>query len=430
MQARFMAKEPSYTSIVASTDEACADDTMSTSNDEDQPPLSRCTRCAVVPFQVAVLLIVGVMAALLCSSVASAGGFGMTADQADDVNELSDKAIEHDIHFDDFALASFNMPPPRCRCKGWHGATDAYHGGAAAADGELCMGPWGGPYSPCMRVDKHGRCPRGTMKCTTDVHPSPEPAPLANMTGKVGGDNEADEEDAAPCLCTFDNDRTLTAKQNSNKNDWRGRQQCPGTVAVPGAWDNAFGHGTLTLSPVGAGGLAQTACGGCYVGIASYGNAGNWREKHALAAKVLDTRPYQELAANHSDARTWTYGIHIPSSSPLVVYAHDRMKQWAVEGILAWYWSKGVKIQRNRVWHYDDRADNAAFFAGTGFNARQISCRSRDSRQRGVGYCGATPDEITRVPGVYSCKHPPLANSTVERASGHLRGAPSLIESK
>lgn len=217
-----------------------------------------------------------------------------------------------------------------------------------------------------------------------------------------------------PCLCVFDIDRTLTAKQYTFKKGWNGQQQCEGTSPVYGAWDNGYGSGTLTLSQAAAqGGLANTSCSKCFVGICSHGSAGNWQEKNAIANLVLNTSSFEALARDNPDARTWNYGAHIPAKSPLAIGVPDRLKQWSVEGILAWYWSKGVKVRRERVWFFDDRPDNVKFFEGTNINSRQISCASRDSHiQRGiVGFCGARQSEITRIPGNFDCQHLPQDTS-------------------
>merc|ERR1712232_600535 len=161
---------------------------------------------------------------------------------------------------------------------------------------------------------------------------------------------------------------------------------------------------------------------GCYLGIVSYGTAGNDKEKQALANDVLNSKVYQELAAQHPDAKQFTRGIHVPAKSPLVIKAPDRRKQWAVEGILAWYWSKGVQIPRERVWHFDDRADNALYFEGTNFNAHQISCKSRDRGM--VGFCGATGEEFNLTPGVFHCKRAIASNSSKRtQHESNLRGS-------
>merc|ERR1712151_1131919 len=176
------------------------------------------------------------------------------------------------------------------------------------------------------------------------------------------------------------------------------------------------------------GGINSTACGSCFLGVVSYGSAGNQYEKQVLAEKVLNTQVFQDLAEKHPEARQFTYGIHIPARSPLVLHAPDRRKQWAVEGILAWYWSKNITIPRDRVFFFDDRADNALYFEGTNFNAHQISCESRDRGM--IGFCGATKDEFVLKSGVSACKSAASSNASkwASKPAHKLRGTKVMAE--
>merc|ERR1712151_1141370 len=51
--------------------------------------------------------------------------------------------------------------------------------------------------------------------------------------------------------------------------------------------------------------------------------------------------------------------------------------------------------------------ENIPHFQEMGFNAREISCETRDHKLYGgsgmVGFCGAKPEEIIREQGIYSC---------------------------
>jgi len=413
-----MARDMIYLGLAECSDalDTDASGCSDTGHDSATPPAFR-RRWNPGVIVVSILGLAAVLATYACSEGAH-----------DQKVELSELDISREVPLDDIAADRIGLPPPPCRCKGRRGAADAYHGGASPADSELCMAPWGGPYTPCFPLRATGGCPRGARKCTAAppadaAHGASPPATesLANTTVGFGGDTVDRAE--PPCLCVFDNDRTITAKVYTYIKDRRGRQRCSGTAAVPGTYDNAFGSGTLTLSAAAAGGFNRTACGACYVGVASYGGAGDGRMKRALVKRVLNTAPFKELAANHSDATRWSRGIRVPAASPLVLYAHDRLKQWAVEGILAWYWSKGVKIPRERVWHFDDRRDNVDYFAGTGFNARQVSCHSRDGN---VGFCGATQQEISLAPGVQKCRHLKRAAN----ATGRLRVRPEVGQNK
>merc|ERR1712087_1037853 len=90
-------------------------------------------------------------------------------------------------------------------------------------------------------------------------------------------------------------------------------------------------------------------------------------------------------------------------SSPLVVGCQDKTKQYAVASIVQWFQdSKDVTIAPEHVWHFDDREDNVAAFKGTGFNARQVSCNSRDYGGA-VGLCGGTHAELQPHIGIVTC---------------------------
>merc|ERR1712046_24219 len=61
------------------------------------------------------------------------------------------------------------------------------------------------------------------------------------------------------CLCVFDIDRTLTAKQGT-------ANQCPGTHETQ-YFDDAYDSGKAVLSAFAAAGIQSTFCGHCYLGI-------------------------------------------------------------------------------------------------------------------------------------------------------------------
>merc|ERR1712187_292209 len=285
-----------------------------------------------------------------------------------------------------------------------------YKTGATPSDTMVCASPWGEPSGHgqhCSRLGEDGTCPRTMHKCTTVATIAPEPS--------------------SPCLCAFDIDRTLTAMQAyaaSPKGVVRGarRSSCPNTTTVNNTYDWAFGGGQLTLSALSSAGVAQTACAACYVGITSRGQAqGTMAKNRAALLKAITTPPFAKLAEQHPDALTWSNGARSWTKSqsdvkgfakhgygpgrihsPLVVWQYDKLKQWAMEGVLEWYASKGVNIARERVFFFDDRADNVQYFNGTGMNAHQISCGARASGN--VGMCGARPEEIKLSPGITVCQ--------------------------
>jgi len=201
------------------------------------------------------------------------------------------------------------------------------------------------------------------------------------------------------CLCVFDIDRTLTTRQ-------RREDQCPGSRRVEGVYDDAYSGGTLVLSALGAAGFGGTFCGTCFLGVCSAGDAGGDGSsmRRVLVDDVLVSGPQRRLAELTSQARTWSHGGRV--TSPLVVGQPDKTKQHAVADILAWYGGQGIRIPAAKVHFFGDRTENIGPFLGTSFNAREISCGSRDAsrRRRGkIGYCGATPGEVVSEPGVKTC---------------------------
>jgi len=206
-----------------------------------------------------------------------------------------------------------------------------------------------------------------------------------------------------PCLCIFDVDRTLTGKQ------WESfGNECSGNKEVTGVDDDAYGRGTLTLSVAGQH-LNETFCHECYYGIVSAGIASGPRS-HERDSLV------QLLHGPHAPANEWDDNCGIPVKAPLVLGCQDGTKQNAVRSIVEYYATihpDSPKFADNDVHFFDDRESNVAPFNGTGFNAHQISCASRDpapfsrtvhgSHQGAVGFCGATLNEITPDKGVKLC---------------------------
>merc|ERR1711957_727120 len=90
-----------------------------------------------------------------------------------------------------------------------------------------------------------------------------------------------------------------------------------------------------------------------------------------------------------------------PVTSTLVVGAIDTRKQESVRDMMSWLKKeRDIHIQDHRVHFFDDRIINILPFKGTGFNARQISCPSRDGE---IGFCGGTLAEATDDIGVHDC---------------------------
>merc|ERR1712079_589338 len=94
--------------------------------------------------------------------------------------------------------------------------------------------------------------------------------------------------------------------------------------------------------------------------------------------------------SEYKEARQNCNGIVMKSS--LAVGCNDGTKQHGVANMVKWFEeNQNIKIPHENVWLFDDRAENILPFNDTGskFNARQISCRTREPRgASSIGYCG------------------------------------------
>jgi len=194
------------------------------------------------------------------------------------------------------------------------------------------------------------------------------------------------------CLCVFDVDRTLTGKQGKEA-------ECPNAKIQTGITDTAYGGGIMMLSEVGQN-IDKTFCGKCYHGIVSAGEAsGGLSPERKVLLGVIGT--------NASLSSTWSdiFPHTGPETSSLVLGWPDGQKQNAVKLIVEWFMTEHNKyIPASMVHFFDDRADNVGPFEGTGFNAHQISCNSRDSSDQDViGLCGAELSEIVEAKGITTC---------------------------
>ncbi|CAE8640308.1 unnamed protein product [Polarella glacialis] len=240
------------------------------------------------------------------------------------------------------------------------------------------------------------------QRCTTEF--SGSEGGLAD--GPSGGagvaflSSQADKQTEQACLCAFDIDRTLTGRQADVV-------KCPRNKLMQGVHDSAYGGGGLTLSALATVGINTTFCGNCYLGVVSAGDADgdNSAERAVLLEQVLQTSPYADLRQSVPSASSWSFSTDI--KSPLVLGAKNKEKQHSLEAIRQWYSQQGVCIARSSVHFFGDRSENIPPFKKMGFNAREISCGSRDpTLYHGsgmVGYCGAIPEEIVNDTGVASC---------------------------
>jgi hypothetical protein len=173
---------------------------------------------------------------------------------------------------------------------------------------------------------------------------------------------------------------------------------------MPGIYDTAYGGGTLTLSPLSAEGMAETFCGSCYLGIITAGDGSGYHSKeqeYLLKHVMINSLMTSELNADFCSARQH-------QKCAFITQKPDRTKQEAVPDILEWYASKGIEIAPKNVYFFGDRKENIPPFAGTGYNAKVISCNSRDhSHGNMIGYCGARPEEIVPTSGAVPCPSPP-----------------------
>eukprot|EP00931_Biecheleriopsis_adriatica_P039089 TRINITY_DN22358_c0_g1_i3.p1 TRINITY_DN22358_c0_g1~~TRINITY_DN22358_c0_g1_i3.p1 ORF type:complete len:314 (-),score=26.64 TRINITY_DN22358_c0_g1_i3:218-1102(-) len=227
----------------------------------------------------------------------------------------------------------------------------------------------------------------------------------------------AGKSDSNECLCVFDIDRTLTAKQSAS--------DCPGTQQIPKIEDDAYGGGSLRLSAFSVDEISNTFCGSCRLGIASNGDADHKFSpmRHELLQRVIRSVKQDAIGIKlHAGPlkfkwnHTKILGAAPPviqfsdespqHGSPYLVHVQDTKKHLAVKSIIGWFADHvGVCIPFGNVHFFDDRADNVLPFQGTGMHAHQISCKSRDKSigNGKVGRCGATSSEIVNTPGVHLC---------------------------
>lgn len=204
----------------------------------------------------------------------------------------------------------------------------------------------------------------------------------SNATTLPGGNSSLDLN---ACLCLLDVDRTLTAKPTGMAN------QCVNSTLHPGVTDCVYGCGEMRTSEL-ADGLAGTFCGRrCYVGVLTA------RPDHALSSpeRMVLLSALRALPA-HGDAlprrieEAWASASR-SAKAPLLTDAEDRHKQASVATVVDWYRTHAkVAIAPQNVYFFDDRQENVEAFAGSGYNARQVSCGSRDGV---IGLCGGESEE-------------------------------------
>lgn len=178
----------------------------------------------------------------------------------------------------------------------------------------------------------------------------------------------------ADCLCVFNVDRTLTARQ--------GRTDCPGTEEQTGIHDRDHVGGTLVLSELALGIKESRECGQCYFGMVSSGSASG---PNSPMRSVLDG-----LVEPQFDVGGYVDGCPSPvSGTKIMACGRDGIPR-AVRDIVEWLGDNGVIFERDRVHYFDDKALDDHH---PDFHAHQVSCASRGGH--GIrGLCGGTMAEL------------------------------------
>lgn len=237
---------------------------------------------------------------------------------------------------------------------------------------------------------------------------------------------------AAPCLCVFDVDRTLTARQRCESQDPSacstasggrycevvsgqckpkgGKDFCNNTNITEhmGVPDTAYDGGILRTSELGSK-MNETFCNTCMHGIVSAGEVSgpdpHMHEREIIFEAIGGIK--KTISGGWMDTPEKWNNI----TSPLVIGYPDTKKQDAVASIVEWYRNNKYHIADGDVYFFDDRLDNVQPFSSMKFNAMQVSCKSRDAN---LGLCGATLDEIQPKKGVHPCPSATVAQPPPE----------------
>merc|ERR1712228_718719 len=172
--------------------------------------------------------------------------------------------------------------------------------------------------------------------------------------------------------------------------------------------DWAYSGGNLTLSAAGQG-LSSTFCAkySCFLAVITAGDGTGYQsdERHKFEEIFLESGgrlPSTTWSGPSALGENRANCLGVQVNSTLVAGCTDGTKQYAMDAVVAWLeQTEHVSIPRHSAWHYDDKGSNVEPFSGTGFNAREVSCSSRDVGSKGK--CGAQVAEITDEPGVVLC---------------------------
>jgi hypothetical protein len=215
-------------------------------------------------------------------------------------------------------------------------------------------------------------------------------------------DEDTPVKNKGHCLCVFDIDRTLTAKQG-----WAEKCKDHHVTELLGINDEAYARGTMIASEL-AHSLGASFCGKCYHGVVTAGTAsgpGSPEREHILeyigGTGRTRSQIWQDIAFQPQT------DIH----SSLVTRAKDGNKQDSVRKMVQWWKNvQKIDIDDSDVYFFDDMAENVKPFKGTGFNAFQVSCAVRGpaeaipgSYDGKIGGCGGAFTELTEKKGVHLC---------------------------
>jgi len=151
--------------------------------------------------------------------------------------------------------------------------------------------------------------------------------------------------------------------------------------------------------------LNQTFCKSCHMGIiAEMPSSGDMSKMHAEVIMYLNKGKTHDLTVENKWHEFKT-SAQENVTAPLLMNVKAAYKHHAALDIKNWYSSKKhIEIKAPDVYVFDDVKESVESFKGHGFNARQVSCHSRDSSHQGlVGRCGATTEEIKKDAGIHTC---------------------------
>lgn len=225
---------------------------------------------------------------------------------------------------------------------------------------------------------------------------------MMRMTVEDVGVKDEAKASSGHCLCVFDIDRTLTAKQG-----WAEKCKDHHVTELQGIQDEAYAKGTMIASEL-AMSMSKSFCGTCFHGIVTAGVASgpNSAEREHILEFIGGTgRTYTKF---WQDIK---FQPQTEIQSSLVIQAKDGNKQDTVKKMVQWWRNvRKIDIDDGDVYFFDDMAENVKPFEGTGFNAFQVSCAVRGPAEAlpgaydgKIGGCGGTFTEVQEKKGVHLC---------------------------